>query len=374
MNWAGESSASGLAVVTGMGAITSVGRTVTASCAAIRAKVSRPRKVTHMEVLDPDTQDLIPLTGHPVEGVTDGFLGPARWLRLAESALDDLLRTPGLPGPEERRFWARTGLVAVVPSPEDELFDFEGKDGLEGFLLDFVLPLREELELPLDERLVWMVGKGHAGAAAAVKLGLHELESARLDRVLVVAADSQLDPTALQFLAEENRLKTSEAPLGLQPGEAGACLLLERQASARQRGARPLALLSGVATGREKEDLFSGKPNPGIALAECIREVLDRTCPSSAFPGDVYLDLNGEQWRAHQWAMAQVRLNPRLGESEVHLPCVSLGDIGAASGALGACMAIHDLVRSHVRAGQALVLSSSHGGEVGCLSFHSAGG
>jgi 3-oxoacyl-[acyl-carrier-protein] synthase-1 len=128
--------------------------------------------------------------------------------------------------------------------PDDELFVPEGADGLEGFLEDFVLPLREELDLPLDERLVRGVGKGHAGAATAMQRALQELESGRLERVLLVAADSLLDPTALQWLAEESRLKTDDLPVGLQPGEAGACLLVERTPSAQHRGAKPLARVS----------------------------------------------------------------------------------------------------------------------------------
>lgn len=364
--------AGGRAIITGMGAVTSVGRTVAAACAAIRAGLSRPRKVSHFDILDVDTQELIALTGHPVEGVTDGFLGPARWLRLAEAALDDLLRTAGLPGPADRRFWARTGLFAVVPHPDDELFVPEGEDGLEGFREDFVLPLLEELDLPIDERLVRVVGRGNAGAAAAMQRALQELESGNLDRMLLVAADSLLDPTALELLAEEHRLKTGDAPVGLQPGEAGACLLVERIPSAQQRGAKPLARVSAVATGLEKEHRFSGKVNQGVALAECLREVLERIAPSATFEGALYLDLNGEQWRAQEWGMAQIRLNPRLEEPSVQLPAVTVGDTGAASGALGACLAIHDLTRGHNRSGLALVVSSSHWGDVGCFALHSA--
>ncbi len=109
-----------------------------------------------------------------------------------------------------------------------------------------------------------------------------------------------------------------------------------------------------------------------MALAECMREVLERISPSAAFEGAVYLDLNGEQWRAQEWGMAQIRLNPRLREPSVQLTAVTVGDTGAASGALGACLAIHDLTRNHNRSGQALVVSSSHWGNVGCFALHSA--
>jgi 3-oxoacyl-[acyl-carrier-protein] synthase-1 len=357
-------------VITATGAVTSVGYSAAAAYAAIRAGITRPRKVGHFRLLDSETQNSIPLMGHPLHGFTDGFLGMGRWMRLARGGLLDLLSKSGLPGPADRGFWSRTGLVVVTPSPDDEVFDPEGKDGLDGIREDFLRPLRDVLGLPVGDQHLQVMAQGAVGTAALMAQMLGGLSSQGLERLLVVAADSQLDPTALQLLGEENRLKTDDYPVGFMPGEAGVCLLLESPASARRRGAPVLAGVSGCATAQESNHLFSGGPNLGVGLSACIREVLGRFPGSGLFEGDVYLDLNGETWRAQEWGTARVRLKDVVGEPAVHLPCASVGDVGAASGALGVCLAAHALSRGHTRTGHVLVVSSSHWGNVGCVSLH----
>lgn len=361
-------------VITALGAVTSVGHSAPASCAAIRAGITRPRRVSHFEVLDSDTQDTVMLTAHPIHGFTEGFLGMGRWLRIARACVGELLQTPGLPPASDRSFWGRTGLTVATPAPDDELFEPEGEDGLAGVREAYVRPLRDELGLAIRDEAVEVLGLGQVGVAAAVELALETLSRGTFERCLVVAADSLLDPEALALLNEEGRLKTGDSAVGLMAGEAGACFLLERRSVARQRGATPLAGVSGVVLSEEKTHFFSGAPNQGLALADCIREVLTRTSSQARFEGDIYSDLNGESWRSQEWGMARVRLTEHLGEAlNLHLPCTSVGDVGTASGALGICLAVYDLARGHGRTGHALSLSSSHWGDVGCVSLHAEG-
>ncbi|WNZ62051.1 hypothetical protein QEG98_40575 [Myxococcus sp. MxC21-1] len=362
-----------LGVITAIGAVTSVGRSAASSCAAIRAGISRPRRVSHFQVLDPETQDTLPLTAHPVQGYTDGFVGMGRWLRLARGCLREVLETPGLPRPSDARFWSSTALMMVAPSRDDGVFEVEGDDGLDGIREYCLRPLRDALGLSLPDANVRVVDQGPAGAAAAVQQASGELWRAGFERILVLAVDSLLDPEALRVLDEEGRLKVGDNPVGLMPGEAGACFLLEQEGGARQRGAAPLALVTGVATAQERLHLYAGHVSQGDGLAACIREVLARGSRPARFEGDLYSDLNGEEWRAREWGTALIRLGEELDAPNVHLPGVSVGDVGAASGALGVCQAVHAFVRGHSRTRQALVVSSSPWGTVGCLRLHSAG-
>lgn len=358
--------------ITAMGAVTSVGRSAAAACAAIRAGISRPRPVSHFQELEPDIQETLPLTTHPLHGYTDGFAGMGRWVRLARGCLLDVLGTPGLPPPSDVKFWASTALVMVTPSRDDEVFEMEGNDGLDGIREDCLRPLREALGLSLPDSNVRVMDPGHAGTAAAIRQASGELWRAGFERVLILAIDSLIDPEALRMLGEEGRLKMGSHPVGLMPGEAAVGFLLEQEGSARRRGAAPLALVTGVATAQERNHLYSGHHSQGEALADCIREVLMRGPRPARFNGDLYSDLNGEEWRAREWGTALVRLGEELGEPNVHLPCVSVGDVGAASGALGVCLAVHAFARGHSRTDQALVVSSSPWGSVGCIRLHSA--
>ncbi|WP_426756609.1 hypothetical protein [Myxococcus sp. Y35] len=362
-----------LGVITATGAVTSVGRGAAASCAAIRAGISRPRRVSHFQVLEPETQVPQPLTAHPIHGYTDGFVGMGRWLRLARGCLGELLEAPGLARPSDARFWGRTALMMVTPSGDDGVFELEGDDGLDGIREGCLRPLRDALGLALPDANVRVVDLGPAGTTAAVQQAASELWPAGFERVLVLAVDSLLDPEALRMLDEEGRLKAGDKPVGLMPGEAGVCFLLEPEGVARQRGAAPLALVTGAATALERHHLYAGQTSQGEGLAACIREVLARGPRPARFDGDLYADLNGEEWRAREWGTALVRLSEALDAPNVHLPCVSVGDIGAASGALGVCLSVHAFSRGHSRTGQALVVSSSPWGTVGCLRLHAAG-
>jgi len=62
-----------------------------------------------------------------------------------------------------------------------------------------------------------------------------------------------------------------------------------------------------------------------------------------------------------------VRLGQRLMEVRVHVPGVSVGDIGAASGALGVCLALQSFRRRWARRSHSLVVSASDTGEVACV-------
>ena len=80
----------------------------------------------------------------------------------------------------------------------------------------------------------------------------------------------------------------------------------------------------------------------------------------------VYLDLNGEDAREADWGHALVRVRAALGTTPrfVRIPATSLGDTGAASGAIAICAAVRSHVRAYARAPEILVCSSAETGDV----------
>ncbi|WP_426755444.1 hypothetical protein [Myxococcus sp. Y35] len=317
-------------------------------------------------MVEEESQEDIPVSGHPIRGYTDGFQLIGRWLRLAQGAVEDGLSHPGMSG-MPTSFWRKTGLIVVTPPADDEVFLSEQGGALEQIRESYLQPLHRSLGLAIAEPNVELIAIGHAGTAAGLQHGLQWMASRGLERVLLIAVDSYIDEVLLQQLASHRRLKTEDHPVGLMPGEAGMCLLVESQASARRRGVAPAILIDTIATGREPDHFGSGRQNMGRGLTACIQEVLSGL--PSPFAGDIYSDLNGEQWRAHEWGCVRVHLDTRLGAVQLHLPGTYVGDVGAASGALGVCLAAHDLSRGHGRQDCSLVISSSEHGEVGCVSL-----
>jgi 3-oxoacyl-[acyl-carrier-protein] synthase-1 len=355
-----------IAAITATGAVTSVGYTASASCAAIRADVSRPHPI-EVPFVDAETQELVPLTGHPVAGYTDGFQLLGRWLRLARGAMADLLAQPGVPPVEDAAFWGRTALVAVTPRPDDDVFLTEPGGALAAIQADFVGRLSTVLRIPFAPSGVELVARGHAGAILAAEAWFARLGT-KVDRVLVLAVDSLLDPLLLQKLAADRRLKSDDEPNGLMPGEAAAAFLVETPPSVRRRGVRAQAAILGAASGVEAAGDGGEPACSGRALASSLTRLLDGLQPTRPFSGDLVLDLTGESWRARDWGSALVRMGRGLGDHRLHLPATSIGDTGAASGALGICFGVH-LLRRGVARGDVVVLSRSDAGEVACLAL-----
>lgn len=354
--------------VTGLGMVTSLGWDVVSSCAAIRAGITRPLPQHDVYVPDQDLLAPVPVMGHPVSGLTDGFGPMGRWLRLAQASVEDLRATARLPPPSDVRFWSQTGLLCVLPHLDParylEVQDF----GPELMMSSWLERLVRALGLTARPSSVHFVHAGHAGTALALQLAQQWLAVRQVERVLVLAVDSYLDETSLEWLLACRRLKTPDHPVGLMPGEAGSALLVESVASAHQRGAPVLATIAAVATGREAGSPLAGHPLPGEALTHAIDEVLPDRRSTEDRVGDLVCDLNGEPWRARAWGHAQVRLGDRLGNTaRLMLPCVALGDVGAASGAVGVCIAARAFARRYATGERALVLSSAEHGDVGAI-------
>ncbi|WP_434388723.1 hypothetical protein [Melittangium boletus] len=322
-------------------------------------------------LVDEETQESTELMGHPIHGYTDGFHLMGRWIRLARGCVGNLHEHASVPAASNGHFWARTGLLAVLPAVDSELLLTEPEDDIPAVLRDnYLLPLHRMLGLPIPEANLRLFPSGHVGTSRALKTGLQQLEARDLEQLLVVAVDSLFDPLVLNPLADVGRLKHGDQPTGLMPGEAGVCLLVEREAGARRREVAAESLITAVATRQEVPAFCPGQPNTGEALAACIRDVLEQGLAGGIFQGDVYSDLNGEEWRAREWGGARVRLEQRLSRFHLHLPCNSVGDVGAASGALGVCLASHAMVDR--QGARALVISSAVEGAVGGILLQTA--
>ncbi|WP_224361970.1 hypothetical protein [Hyalangium versicolor] len=231
----------------------------------------------------------------------------------------------------------------------------------------FLKRMRAQAPWPFEPRHIQVLCRGNAGCAEALGIAQRWIDHG-LDRVVILATDSYLDPFTLEWLDSRHRLKTGERPVGLMPGEAGACVMIESRRSAARRKAPILAKVDAVSRGQEPRHFFQSTPSVGEGLAAVTAACLDGISSGVPFNGDIVLDLNGEEWRAREWGNALLRLRERLGDSiRWILPGSSWGDIGAASGVAGMCIAARSLARGYAKASQVLVLSSSEWGNVSAI-------
>jgi 3-oxoacyl-[acyl-carrier-protein] synthase-1 len=357
--------------ITSLGMVTAVGHDVVTACAAMRAGINRFHEMDYFEALDLETQSTKPVIGCAIHGYAEGFVLVGFWIRLALGCLEDLIKNGRLPDKTDTLFWSKTGLIGVTPVINDERLDVDEactpNDAKEAYLKQ----LFEVFKYPIHKENTDIICHGHGGTIAAISRAQDMLKDKKLERAIILAVDTYVDAASLEWLEEHNRLKDDNNPVGLTPGEAGACFMLETFESSRKRGAPVQAIVKKPALARENNHYYSAARNQGEALAAVVGEALKNASTPIPFDGDVISDLNGEEWRAYEFGMALVRMEGKLSPMlNMILPCESIGEIGAASGAVAVCIGARALQRGYARQDSVLIVSSSDLGQVGavCLS------
>ena len=292
----------------------------------------------------------MPVVGHPVPTVA-GFQGEARLLSLAIPALRELVSSTGLDTSAEVALCiglpdleARGRAAGTAGPPKLRLFDR---------MVEY-----SGLRVPSHARHA--IPAGQCGFAFALRAALEFLAQNRTSACIAGGVDTFCDDLGVDALAAQERLKTEDNPVGLQPGEAAAFVLLESTDAVRRRKARVLAHFSGLAMAEDPRPKDHPPVGEGLALA------LERLATESGalMPGETWFmtDRNGEAIRANDWGYCQQRLTARmpglLPTSEWTI-ATSLGDTGAASGALATLVAIRGFARAYAPGRCAVIVSSS---------------
>nr|WP_246357393.1 hypothetical protein [Pyxidicoccus fallax] len=321
--------------------------------------MARPHPLGLQVVSSGDSPGVEPVVGHPLRGLSDGFVGLGLYALLAREAVRDLLLYSRLPT-EDACFWGDTALFLCLSgarTPEQEEQELDLYERLPPLVLRHTrLAIRPELRRVLPY--------GHVSVLAAMKEASEALVAGRFQRALILGVDSLTsDLGALEALAMRRRLKTPEHPVGLMPGEAAAALLVEDVAVARRRGARIEARVEALQVRGVEAAPTDQEGAPSVLR---LAETLEGTLAAATRIGDVYGDLNGEESRAREWgtALARLRVRPVLAEARTHWPAVSLGDTGAASGAIAVAAATRSFVRNYAHGDELLIWSRSDSGAV----------
>ena len=356
---------------TGAGMASCVGFDIINTAAAVRAGISRFSPIEGSAFYDEDELE-IPLAGAPFDLLTKGFIQYARWLRLAEFAFKDLLAYSG--HLNNSTDWARIPIIWVLPNCA-EIFEWS-----EELLVNVSNRLTESLSqsvgLPLTTPENGCLYEGASGTVRALRALAHTFEQNIYDSAIVINVDSLLEPMVLQQLIVDERLKTPDNPVGLMAGEAAAVILVENKPAPHQPEPKSSNLATIYQVSHNVADVdrtdTSWRHLQINILAETIADsVLQVLTVSSSnfFIGDLYLDLNGEEWRSKAWGIAQVKLKAS-GKIDIEscreiVPATSWGDIGAASHGSALALAGRSFVRNYSKSNASLIISVSDLGRVG---------
>lgn len=370
-----EQPRSGAVGISALGMVSSLALDAVTSCAAARAGITRARELEYYPVRSLADGAEAGIVAHAIRELTLGFEGAPRLMRLMQGALADLC------GQLPATFWTehRVGAYLSLPSP---LRRFEGAawlpdDAARGELVAARAEAESELDPMLPAKLfdkgarlaglsspppvMSVTTSGHTGVAQCLDRAWRDLEANRLDVALVGGIDSLVEETTLEWLDTTQRLKSINTPVGVQPGEGAAFLLLEPERSARARRAPSLARLDAVHFAEEPRSWEKAESPIGVGLYEAVRRAGRDPRDSVAW---LVTDHTGEVYRATDWGMALVRLrgqDPAFEAPLVWYPAASFGDTGAAAGAFAACVALRAFARRYAPARSALVTNGSDG-------------
>lgn len=331
--------------LTAAAARTAVGGTVEQTAAALRAGVARFGAHPSYLALsrDPVWEDREPLNVVAAPGIDPALRGAERLHALVIPVLTDLAASAEL----KRRDFAECALLLALPAPDEAVASWRLA---ETFALE--LCRRTGLAFKTSRQSL----SGHGAVFELLGEASSLLASGEVQSCLVVGVDSYLSADRMAVLDEAYRLKSPRNVDGFCPGEAAAALLVEGPRS--RRGAAAKATIAALGLGIEPEPMRSDKVSTGAGLVQALRGAL----PAVNGPDFLLCDLNGESYRAFEWGVAQARLGARLaGLQRTVMPARSVGDVGAATGALLVATAVEAFERGWAPGEEALMFTASEG-------------
>ncbi|TQF15279.1 hypothetical protein FJV41_14485 [Myxococcus llanfairpwllgwyngyllgogerychwyrndrobwllllantysiliogogogochensis] len=336
------------AVLVASGARAPVGTTAESVAAAVRAGISRVRRLQ------------VPELGHqPASFIArDGLLNSQEWSSAARmavmgaAALEEVLArlAPALPPvnvevpvlvglPEERPGWRAADASRVVAA----LAAVGGGH------------LRPRVEPRLT---------GHASALEVLREAVTRVgRTARCPLVIVGGIDSYHEVQTLTWLRERKQWLEAGARTGFAPGEAAAFVAVMAAPDARRWGLVPHATVRAVATARETRLIHTNDLNLGDGLTAAVNEALAPLKGTGEMVACVHGDLNGERYRSEEWGFVALRLGAVFRDASViRTPVSNCGEVGAATGALNLVLCAQSWQRRYASGPRALLWGSSEAG------------
>jgi 3-oxoacyl-[acyl-carrier-protein] synthase-1 len=283
-----------------------VGLTAAESCAAIRCGINNFQE-TRFTGSSGDW-----LIGSAVE-LEEPWRGVTKLAKMAARAVQDCLDAAPV---------RNAGQIPVLLCTAEE--DRPGRfENLDRALLDGI---ERELGTALHPNS-GVIAQGRVAGAVALLQARRMMQEGRCSRVIVAGVDSFLVGGTLAAYDIAGRLLTADNSNGFIPGEAAGAVLLE----IHEEGIPTPLLCCGLGFAREPAPLDSGKPLRADGLVQAIRVALDEAGVALKDCDHRIADVNGEQYRFKEAALAITRvLRGRKELFSLWHPVDCVGEVGAA--------------------------------------------
>ena len=224
----------------------------------------------------------------------------------------------------------------------------------------FLEALQERLQIrfhPLSQTL----RDGHAAVVEGIVVARNLFATTDVDYCVVGGVDSLLNYQDVERLKAANRLHEERNPQGVIPGEGAGFLAFHRPGLAI--ATRSIAQVLGVGISEEKDTVLGERFSTGVGLRNALElAAKDSSCLESQLTFRVS-DMNGERYRAWESLIGSTRYYlTRRERMAVWYPAISVGDLGAAAGALTMIIAAIGISRGYAPGPYGMCESSSDNG------------
>jgi 3-oxoacyl-(acyl-carrier-protein) synthase len=179
---------------------------------------------------------------------------------------------------------------------------------------------------------------------------------------VVGGVDSLANEEDVARLASAGRLHLGDVnPQGVIPGEAAAFVLVSDRLNATR--VAPIAQIVGVGCADEEHGVLGDRYSTGAATTNALVAALNDAAVNEPDIDLRVSDMNGERYRAWESMLSTTRFYRTHRERLITwYPAASVGDTGAAAGALGLVMAATGMSRGYAPGRLAMLEAASDGG------------
>lgn len=340
--------------VTGCGAVTSVGLTAAQTAMAFHAGLSGIRECMPLMPLERG------VLGGRVPSAQELRQDPHEWiLHLAARALRECLE--GVPSD------VRVALFVGVAEPWRKHPAWTQRDPA---------ALIGELERRLNRRFhasSAVRADGGASALCLLRDARRQLAEGNVEVCVVGGVDSLINLSDVRRLALAQRVAPHQTSQGVVPGEGAAFVRLEAHAGP---DVRAFATIRGVGDSKEPHPVKEDRASSGRGLEEAMRRALEDSGIEESKIGLRVATLNGERYAAMEHLLTTPRFyRTRREHLPAWYPASSVGDTGAASGALALVLASWGMAFGSAPAPVAMCEAASEAGtRAACLMTSCRGG
>lgn len=352
-----------------MGWATSLGGLVQAA-AAFRAGVSRFQAARDFDVFEVGDEAPHGAIVSPVSGYrTFGFVGIGRLVVLAMAAIEDLRHNT------VRADWpSRFHLFVAVPDPWQRAIEMnEGDNDEEAQRVQWLGEMvahRVFANLGLPYSGCRCFGGGRDAtfqAAAAAESAMASAAAEHGSVAMVLSVDSLVAPACIEALANDQKLKTSNQPIGLCPGEAAVAMFV--RSVRNNRALNNSVLLTGLGFSQEGQSQDRHSTAHGMASLASLRAAIRRADAPKEI-GLVIIDHTGQVADGHEWGTTLVGLGTMGLPTETMKTWYTMtgfGEVGTAFGGVAIGLAMRGMIRGYAPASVLIKAVGERGRRAGAL-------